>query len=187
MTSLSLSHDWMEFVCQSEFISGISPFGEWSPTWSHKTKRYVEIATIISKGGRYADPRFLNGMIVGKPEKYLSLLRTGTDGNLRGIIPDGKDVLRLLDALVVRVEAFIDEGGTQTSKVSEDFAWNMHDELMCIHPFRSGNGRTARLMLNQIRMLCGLHVHVIKYAESTHYFQRLTEYRDRIFLPSLRK
>ena len=38
----------------------------------------------------------------------------------------------------------------------EDLAWHYHHWFEAIHPFVDGNGRTGRLILNNIRLLLGL-------------------------------
>ena len=49
-------------------------------------------------------------------------------------------------------------------------AQTIHDELLCIHPFEDGNGRTARLFLNQLRLRYGLDWQVIEEREKYGYY-----------------
>ena len=54
--------------------------------------------------------------------------------------------------------------------VLEDAADFIHARLLCIHPYADGNGRTARLVCNMLRVYHGLPWH-IEYAEGreTYY------------------
>lgn len=47
-------------------------------------------------------------------------------------------------------------------------AYILHDWFLCIHPFKDGNGRTARLVLNAIRIKMGLPWKIVLSDEEMH-------------------
>lgn len=55
---------------------------------------------------------------------------------------------------------------------SAEWAWSIHDEFEEIHPFIDGNGRTGRLMMNNLRLLNGLPWLTIYYEERFEYYAR---------------
>ena len=66
----------------------------------------------------------------------------------------------------------------------------MHDMLICLHAFKDGNGRTARLLMNHIRIQLDLPWLIVHYEKSREYFAKLDAYRRKRFrkdLDELRK
>lgn len=61
--------------------------------------------------------------------------------------------------------------GSQNQDI-EEWAWSIHDEFEEIHPFIDGNGRTGRLMMNNLRLLNGLPWLTIYYEERFEYYAR---------------
>jgi Fic family protein len=63
--------------------------------------------------------------------------------------PDHSKVLQLLDKLIESTNSKLDNvSGNQIIKLSAD----LHYNLVNIHPFGDGNGRTSRLMMNYIQL-----------------------------------
>lgn len=52
-------------------------------------------------------------------------------------------------------------------------AWHYHNWFEAIHPFIDGNGRTGRLILNNIRLLCDLPWLIVLSSEKDEYYQRI--------------
>jgi len=179
MTKIKISEDWLLFIKESEALTGTVPFEPERKT----TERHIALCEIVSKASQIIDPVYVNGMITGKYWEYDSLLRTGTEGALRSVIPEIKRMNQLLkewrEELAKKIDVF-----SCTSEFEKDaFAWSMHDRLICMHPFKTGNGRTARVMFNHIRLFIGLPVHVIKDDEADKYYSRIEAYRDQVFFP----
>ena len=73
---------------------------------------------------------------------------------------------------------FINDGFSKFRNKAE-FAWRVHHEFILTHPFISGNGRCARLLLNMIRLRAGLPIEVIRYEDRVKYFQIIGTYLQR--------
>ena len=65
-------------------------------------------------------------------------------------------------------------------------AWALHHWFLCIHPFPDGNGRTARLLLNSVRLHLNLPWHIVHLAERDTYYDEIRKWQDAIFVPRLR-
>ncbi len=53
------------------------------------------------------------------------------------------------------------------------FATEVHRRFVSIHPFRDGNGRVGRLLLNLFLMLAGYPIAIIRLAERSQYIDAL--------------
>ena len=187
MALRELDADWLKFVMESEALTGIIPFDKNRSS----TKRHIEISLIVANASRYFDTRYINGMITGKPSEYNSLLRSGTEGALRTVIPDAIRMHALLEELVHDASAGFDIDPslerTEAEHTVAQRAEALHKRLICLHPFKTGNGRTARLVCNQLRVLHGLKVHIFHNADAEGYYSGILRYREEVFLPSLAK
>jgi len=72
-----------------------------------------------------------------------------------------------------------------SSEKRPDAALLLHDFLLHIHPFRDGNGRTARLFLNSVRLKHGLSWRIISLKERSRYYAHIRA-TERIFRSATR-
>jgi hypothetical protein len=87
-----------------------------------------------------------------------------------------------LAAHVRRLNRLLAEGrvGDEPATV---FAWRMHHEFECAHPFVDGNGRTGRLLLNALRLDAGLPWLTIRPGDEQHeYYRSIRHYRESTFV-----
>lgn len=56
-------------------------------------------------------------------------------------------------------------------------AFDAHFELVSIHPFYDGNGRTSRLLMNYIQLYFGLPMAIVFQEDKTNYYQALEDTR----------
>ncbi len=77
----------------------------------------------------------------------------------------------------LRQENFRDSSLTLENK--EKIAWHYHDWFESIHPFIDGNGRTGRLILNNIRLLFGLPWLIVLFSERWQYYDNIREWEKR--------
>jgi len=61
---------------------------------------------------------------------------------------------------------------------AENLAWHYHHWFEAIHPFVDGNGRTGRLILNNIRLIFGLPWLVIPFAERARYYDSILQWES---------
>ncbi len=64
-------------------------------------------------------------------------------------------------------------------KHKEKIAWHYHDWFEAIHPFIDGNGRTGRLILNNIRLLFGLPWLIVLYSEKWQYYDNIRKWETK--------
>jgi Fic family protein len=89
--------------------------------------------------------------------------------------------------LLAHIESWEEKvvSGPKELQDPEIWAWKIHDEFECIHPFVDGNGRTGRLLLNALRLRYGLPwltVHVDN--EQFAYYRHIQRYRKEEFICS---
>lgn len=63
-----------------------------------------------------------------------------------------------------------------TPEYKEKIAWHYHHWFEAIHPFIDGNGRTGRLILNNIRLSLGLSWLVVNFSERQEYYASISEW-----------
>lgn len=121
------------------------------------------------------------------PREIHFLLCQGTDmekigGRLRSEevyvgssqMPAPEHVGTLMDCWDVLAQEYLCDRGMDGKEASVR-ADTLAIYLLCIHPFEDGNGRTARLMHNMLRLRHGLHWLVVKDRRRFRYFERIRE------------
>jgi Fic family protein len=93
--------------------------------------------------------------------------------------PDPGDHLRAH----LRRFAALRAAGPRTDEDPAAFAWRLHDEFECVHPFVDGNGRTGRLLLNAIRRVYDLPWLSVASQDKPRqaYYERIRAYRTLSF------
>lgn len=168
-----------EFVAESERIAGFDvPEGRDpldTSAWTHDWKEHFKLAKILAGAHCYVDVRIVNATLLDTHGELR--VRTGRLG-LDLHAPEGKKVEGLLRAWNKRAATVFER-----QNASERRLWTLHDELLCIRGFTTGNSRTARLMLNHLRVRCGFSWLVVHLEDRGGYFRRVDEYRRRVFVP----
>ena len=76
---------------------------------------------------------------------------------------------------------------TSTMQAQLDLSFNAHFDLVTIHPFYDGNGRTSRLVMNYIQKYFGLPLAIVYKEDKSDYFTALDETRKKEDLTVFRK
>ncbi|MFZ2556049.1 MAG: Fic family protein [Minisyncoccia bacterium] len=193
--------DPLSFACESALISGEDP--DRIP-WPGKYKEYQEVdmpwitefkindvmladSCIKSRGrrGNILDPVIIN-MPLCRNRQYAKW-RTSTYLGTRTGFPApnyAKELVRRWQR-VVMVGARSLAGASKRDRIV--FAWTMHDAFICIQPFKDGNERTARLLLQVIRRELDLEPVFISRDDMTLHRERIRLFRKEVFMPLMRK
>lgn len=67
------------------------------------------------------------------------------------------------------------------------FAWAMHDAFICIQPFKDGNERTARLLLQVVRRELELDPVFVSRHDMSLHRERIRLFRQEIFIPLMQR
>jgi Fic family protein len=114
--------------------------------------------------------RLMDGVIVSRGEYRECTLRPS------GIPPvPPEDIPRRVE----RIIALLNQAYERAPK-KDIFAWQVHHEVYLAHPFVDGHGRTARLMLNYVRMKAGLELEVVPFAEFERYRLSVKDYAQKL-------
>ncbi len=163
-------------VRESNLIEGIA-VGEGNPLYDDHLK-----AARLAALGKFVQPCELHHLL-GRRDFHLSV-HAGTYRRVELEVgdrpmPAWEYVPVLLGKWLEMVQHFErDESG------HGPFSQNLHAMLLCIHPFEDGNGRTARLVWNMLRVSKGLPWYVQRADEKYEYYTKIREFEDTVFKPA---
>ncbi len=85
-----------------------------------------------------------------------------------------------IEARLARVVALMNKGPAR-ARDPKLLAWQVHHEFIFVHPFIQGNGRMARLLLNLVRLRCGLKsIEIIPFDKREEYLHSIVAYGQRL-------
>jgi prophage maintenance system killer protein len=179
LSNTELPDDWRRVVIESQAIAGIYPYVEDSLL----TENHMKAANVLAKAKRWVDVRLINGVLTGRSGDWL---RGGIEADNQGKVPDGIFVQDVLDAWTEEALAIIENAKRWTPEELAARIRAVHQKLICIHPFKEANFRTAHMVLNHMRTLVGLPVLVVERRDSKAYFRQHRKYAREVFLPWMR-
>jgi len=91
--------------------------------------------------------------------------------------PNYDKVERLTDELVRNVREKMSGNPTVEEKLNLSF--DAHFNLVSIHPFYDGNGRTSRLLMNYVQQYYGLPLAIVRSESKTDYIKALMDTREK--------
>ncbi|MFC1705280.1 Fic family protein [Planctomycetota bacterium] len=110
--------------------------------------------------------RLMEGVILSNGEYRECTLRYR---NMQPLSPEQ------IDSRMQRVLAIMNQG-LERARDKSVLGWQVHHEFIHVHPFIEGNGRTARLLLNLVRLRAGLEIEIIPFAEHERYLRSILAY-----------
>lgn len=90
--------------------------------------------------------------------------------------PNYDKIPRLLDDLVSHIATALPQ--VKGFKAVHDLAFEAHYQLVSIHPWADGNGRTSRLLMNYIQHFHGEPLSVVHLEDKAAYFNALEKTRS---------
>ncbi len=93
------------------------------------------------------------------------------------IMPRWEEVPSLMNQWLEMVNQFVEI----KSSYSEYTAYLLHAWLLCIHPYQDGNGRTARLIWNMLRVNKSFSWHVVLASGKLDYYSQIRFIEENAF------
>ena len=91
--------------------------------------------------------------------------------------PNYDKVIKLTTDLVVTLQGSMDKTLSDVEKINLSF--DAHFNLISIHPFYDGNGRTSRLLMNYIQAWYNLPLAIVRSASKAEYIEALITAREK--------
>lgn len=93
------------------------------------------------------------------------------------IFPNYDKVERLTNELVLSINSRMNNDLSIDEKLNLSF--DAHFNLVSIHPFYDGNGRTSRLIMNYIQAFYDLPLAIVNSEDKQEYIQALIDTREK--------
>ncbi len=164
-----------EYVRQSELLadSRLDTDADWAEP---EIEAHLKIAQyLFFEGSNFCSTVLVNSALTCRPNKFFR--RGGNEGVDES--PKGKYMPRLISAFDKRIIKRLPSLYHVSDQEKTDFGWNVHDQICYYRAFVSGNTRTARLQMNQVRLILGLDLLVVPATDSKEYKARYRAFRDR--------
>lgn len=145
----------------------------------HFFKDHLAAAQVVAKAAR-------ESRVVVSPESIHGILmknEMADAGKIREVYvrvgsflkPKPVDVEKLMEKWK---ESLLKDLWQEQSAIGAGLAWHYHHWFEAIHPFRDGNGRTGRLLLNAIRLVFGQPWLVIYSRGKEDYYRAIRRWEE---------
>jgi|GEM_PF-4182941 len=152
-------------------------------------ERHVELAQTClnwQAPSRMAHPITINMPLCGDVET--AHWRSGVRAGMWDRLPNPDSVRVLInDNWLPFIEATIAAFSSADEDTKTTIAWALHDFYICVEPFDKANGRSARLLLQIVRIRLGLGAIVVRHNNMLFHESRFKLFRDRVFVPMMKE
>lgn len=132
---------------------------------------HLMIAKILFlEGHNFLKVELINSALTRSPNNYFR--RGGNEHIDDEETPKGKIVERLSRLFDRFVQRRMLELADASEEAKVEFAWLVHHHVRKYRLFASGNSRTARIHMNQVRVMLGLQLLIIKVEDAREYKDR---------------
>ena len=114
--------------------------------------------------------------VFGSVDARLGAYRKGNVSAGTSYFPNYDKVEALTKALVVKISKLMEDAKNINDHVNLSF--DAHFNLVSIHPFYDGNGRTSRLLMNYIQAYYNLPLAIVHIEAKAEYIQALIDSRE---------
>jgi Fic family protein len=115
--------------------------------------------------------------VFGEIDASKGTFRKGNVSAGGSYFPNYDKVVPYVAELVKRLDADIPD--TQGDKARLELSFRAHFDLVSIHPWYDGNGRTSRLLMNYIQAFYGLPLAIVFKEDKADYYVALQETRKK--------
>lgn len=115
--------------------------------------------------------------ILGEIDASKGMFRKGNVTAGSSYFPNYDKVERLTNDLVLFINTQMKNDLSVDEKLNLSF--DAHFNLVSIHPFYDGNGRTSRLLMNYIQTFYGLPLAIVNSEDKQEYIQALIDTREK--------
>ncbi len=164
----------LKYVYESNLIEGIIA-GPGSPLYDDHLA-----AAQVAACGVVVHPNELHGLLTNRiPElrMFSGKYRTCDVYFGQNVMPRFEHVPKLMEQWLSLVREY-----ELSDKNFDELARLLHDWLLCIHPYVDGNGRTARLVWNMLRVSKNLPWHIEEARTKFHYYERIIILEKHVFI-----
>lgn len=153
----------------------------------HKALLYVLEQAQTAKGVTTSFIKAVNGLVMANTGKIYSTVFGEIDaatgafrkGNVvagQSYFPNFDKVERLTNELAKALSAAMSKPLSREKQL--ELSFDAHFNLVSIHPFYDGNGRTSRLLMNFIQAAYNLPLAIVHSDTKTDYYEALIKTRD---------
>lgn len=114
--------------------------------------------------------------VFGKIDAKTGAFRKGNVSAGGFYFPNYDKVERLITDMVAKISDVMSKNLSQKEQINLSF--DAHFNLVSIHPFYDGNGRTSRLLMNYLQAFYGLPLAIVHNESKAEYIEALKETRS---------
>lgn len=141
-------------------------------------------AVLGCQTGALTHPVIINMELCGHRERVQ--YRPGKRAAEADFLPDAKYLRALLMCWWFKVQQEIPRIRTVPKEDQRVWVWDQHDFLICLEPFKSANGRTARVVYYMLLTALGLECQLISAQKAKTYYAHKRRFREEVFAPRMR-